>query len=74
MHGLQVKVPFSSFLARAARRVAARAGAAEPLDEEALVSELKAAFVRIDMCGAEGASRVSAEEVCCVSLCGSVVL
>jgi hypothetical protein len=62
----QVQVPFGSFLARAARQAHATAcagAAAEPPPEEALVAELKAAFADIDVYGAQGASRVSADEV-----------
>ena len=57
----QVKVPFGSFLARAARR--ACAGQPEPPSQEALVTELKQAFTQIDSHGAEGASRINADEV-----------
>lgn len=56
-----MKVPFGSFLARAASRAAAEQP--EPPAQEALVSELKQAFSLIDAHGAEGAGRVNADEV-----------
>ena len=72
VHG-QMKVPFGSFLARAAGK--ASAGQPEPPSQEALVTELKQAFSLIDAHGAEGASRVNADEVggLCFLCCSSKV-